>query len=99
MSGIQPDAEGARNGFVGSMTDATGAVHHPVMRTALQGYAESWTRPANALVHNVGAAGSQIQGAAVDGAQGDQEAGADLSPAESQATAQAPAVRRPINAM
>ncbi|MDN5851516.1 MAG: hypothetical protein L0K86_01470 [Actinomycetia bacterium] len=99
MSSVRTDAQSAGTGFVGSIGDASGAVHHPVMRTALEGYAETWTRPANALAHNVDAAGSQVQGAAVDGFQGDQEAGSGLAPAVSSATSQAPAVRRPINAM
>jgi len=99
VSSISTDAQSAGSGFVGSIGDASGAVHHPVMRTALQGYAETWARPAHQLAHNVDAAGSQIQGTAVDGVQGDEGAAGDLNPAASQASEQAPAVRRPINAM
>ena len=99
ITSIQPDAQGATSGFVGSISSASGAVHHPIMRTALEGYAETWTKPANALVHNVGAAGSQVQGAAADGVRGDQQAEADLAPGSSAVESQAPAVRRPINAL
>ena len=99
MSSLRGDAQTAGDSFVGSIGEASGTVHHPVMRTALDGYAETWRRPANALAHNVDAAGSQVQGTAVDGVQGDQEADTGLAPAVSEASSQAPAVRRPINAM
>ncbi|MGH3360791.1 MAG: hypothetical protein ACRDO7_18450 [Nocardioidaceae bacterium] len=99
ISKLETDASSASKGFLDSVTDAGAAVHHGVVKGALDTYHGTWSTAANRLPQNVNAAGSQVQDAAVSGVQGDEAAHADLNPALSATATAAPMVTKSINAM
>lgn len=76
---------------------AAEVVHHPIMRGALNGFVETWATPANRLVHNIDAAGSQVQDAAVTGVQADLDADADQRPTTAAVTQHSSLLSKPIN--
>ena len=92
-----PEARSATSGMLSCADDASGVVHHPIMKGALGGFVETWAGLANRLVHNVEAAGSQIQDAAVTGVDADLEAEDGQRPALAAVTAQQSVLSKPIN--
>lgn len=91
------DTKSATKGFLDSVTDAGGTVHHAALRGALDTFHGRWSTPANRLAYNVDAAGSQIKSSAVVSVQGDADAAAEVKPAEAGADSHAPAVSKSIN--
>lgn len=97
ISKLETDASSASKGFLDSVVDAGAAVHHPTVKGALDSYHGQWSGTANRLPMNVGAAGSQVQGAAVTGVQGDEQTAADQAQALGSANANLPRMTPDIN--
>lgn len=97
VRGLQPDAGHATKGFLDAVTDAGSAAHHAVLSGALSEFHGRWSVPANRLVHNVDAAGSQVQKVAVVCVDGDLQGQSELARAEHAATDQYGGLNRPIN--
>ncbi|UYM04937.1 hypothetical protein [Solicola gregarius] len=87
----------ATKGMLESAGGAADVVHHPIMRGALNGFVETWATPANRLVHNIEAAGSQVQDAAVTGDQADLDADTEQQPVKSLVSEHLSALSKPIN--
>lgn len=97
ISSLETDATAATNGFKGAIESASGAVFHPTVSGALDTFWQNHAQLANGLPVNVNAAGSQVQGSAVDGVQGDQQTASDQAPARGASEALNTTVPRPIN--
>lgn len=97
ISNLETDAGAAGKGLLDAAAEAGGAVFHPIMKGAIDGFIENWSGPTNRLVHNVDAAGSQVKDAAVTGDQADADAFADVLPAATGVSEQASVLSKPIN--
>lgn len=97
ISDLETDASTASKGFLDSVTDAGAAVHHPTVKSALDTYHGEWSTTANRLPMNVNAAGSQVQGTAVTGVQGDEQSAADQAQALATSSADLPRMTPAIN--
>ncbi|UPK77092.1 hypothetical protein MU582_10775 [Nocardioidaceae bacterium SCSIO 66511] len=97
VGNLDTDASSAVSKLKGALADAEGAVHHPLLAGRIGSVVTDVATQGNRLVHNVGAAGSQIVDAAVQGVQGDEQSAYDQEPAKSLVTEQLPTVTKPIN--
>lgn len=97
ITNLEPDAGRATGALQTSLEEAAGAVHHPHLAGKIRTFATDQATVGNRLRHNVGAAGSQVQNAAVQGDQGDEETVADQAPAAGLVSDLAPVVTKSIN--
>jgi len=87
---LEGDARSAASGFLTAISEAEGAVHHPVVAGALRSYHGTWSPKANNLPVEVSNTGARISNVATTGVQYANQAADPLRSSLLQQQAQSP---------